>query len=262
MSESTRGDDEQRSWWTPDDRGSETPPGPARPAGAHPAAPPGDQHDPYRTPEQGGQAWGQQPTGHQPWGGTPGQPSQYGQGGQYGQDQPSEQPGQYGQDQQTYGQPGQYGQPAQYGQAPSSYGQYGQAPSYGQGQPYGQNQSYGQPVYGGAGVPVAGQAQAVLWTGIGSLAVLLFTAGILGFIPAIIALAMAPGARRQVEESQGRLQGLGQIKAGKICAWITLALTVLGLIGVVIFIAVVGSLAEAGSYESDLDFESTASLLA
>jgi hypothetical protein len=128
--------------------------------------------------------------------------------------------------------------------APPPYAQqpYGQQP-YGQ-QPYGQpgypqpgyaQPGYPQPGYAPAGPPTAGRATAVLITGIASL-VLLFSC--IGFIPAIVALVLAPGAEREIHASQGRLGGLGQVRAGRICSWITIAVTVLGLVIVGVILAV------------------------
>jgi hypothetical protein len=140
-----------------------------------------------------------------------------------------------------------YGQQA-YGQ--QAYGQqaYGQAPQYGQ-QPYGQQPQYGQPGYGvgPTGPATAGRATAVLITGIASL-VLLFSC--IGFIPAIVALVLAPGAEREINASQGRLTGLSQVRAGRICSWITIGVTVLGLIvlGVVIAISVANGSSDSYSY--------------
>jgi hypothetical protein len=145
---------------------------------------------------------------------------------------PGQQP--YGQQpQQPYGQQPQqpYGQQPQYGQQ-----QYGQ-PGYGQ-QPHGQQgyppQAYSQQGYAPTGPATAGRATAVLITGIASL-VLLFSC--IGFIPAIVALVLAPGAEREIHASQGRLTGLGQVRAGKICSWITIGVTVLGLVVLAIVIA-------------------------
>lgn len=47
-----------------------------------------------------------------------------------------------------------------------------------------------------------------------------------GVILAIVALVLAPSARREVQDSQGRLSGLGFVKAGVICSWIAVALMV------------------------------------
>lgn len=174
-----------------------------------------------------------------------GQPSyeQQGYGQQYGEQHQYGQP-QYGQPQ--YGQQG-YGQ-QQYGQQGYGEPQYGQQGQFGQ-QQFGQQQ-YGQPYQqGGYGYPPAGYGQGPGFTrpnsskattvgvlGIVSL-VTLFTCAI-GFIPAIISLAMAGGAEREIRESGGALGGEGMIKAGRICSWITLALTALAIIGVVVAVIV------------------------
>jgi hypothetical protein len=97
-----------------------------------------------------------------------------------------------------------------------------------------------------AGRPNAGGAVAVAVLGIGSL-VVLFTC-LIGFIPAIIALVMAPNARREIEQSGGRLGGEGLIQAGKICSWITLGLTALLLVVVLVaVVAIVVSVESGGS---------------
>ena len=108
-------------------------------------------------------------------------------------------------------------------------------PSYGQQPPpgYGQQQ-YGPPVttgYGAPGPSTSGRATAVLICGISSL--LLLLAGV-GFIPAVVALVLAGGAKREILESNGRLTGLDFVKAGRICSWITVALTVLAVVFIVV----------------------------
>jgi len=127
---------------------------------------------------------------------------------------------------------------------PPPPGQGGWQASPGQPPPY---PGYGYPQqYGGAPVPVArpnaGSAIAVAVFGVGSI-VVLFTC-LIGFIPAIIALVMAPGARREIEQSGGRLGGEGLIQAGKICSWITLGLTglalVLAVVGLIVAVSVGG----------------------
>lgn len=52
----------------------------------------------------------------------------------------------------------------------------------------------------------------------------------LGLVPAIVALALAPGARREIAESGGRLDGASQIRAGVICSWVTVGLVGLGIL--------------------------------
>lgn len=132
---------------------------------------------------------------------------------------------------------------------PPAYGQpppppvYGPPPGYGQAQPptYGQPQPYGYP----ASAPTSNKATTVGVLGIGSI-VLLFTCG-LGVIPAIIALAMAGGAKREIAQSDGTKGGLGLIKAGKICAWITIGLTVVAVVALVLILVALG----ATSFSSD-----------
>jgi len=48
----------------------------------------------------------------------------------------------------------------------------------------------------------------------------------IGVIASIVALALAPGAKREIAASGGALTGGGFIRAGVICAWISVALTV------------------------------------
>jgi hypothetical protein len=117
-----------------------------------------------------------------------------------------------------------YGAPLPYGQQP-----YGVPPAYGQ---------YGTPPqrYGPAPT-TSGKATAVLVLGIASL-VMLFMCG-LGLVTAIVALVMAPGAKREINESAGRLTGLGMVQAGVVCSWITLGLVVL-FVAVMLFVMMVG----------------------
>ncbi len=93
---------------------------------------------------------------------------------------------------------------------------------------------YGPPP-GYYGPTTSGRATAVLICGIASL-VLLFSC--IGFIPAIVALVLARGAQREIEESGGRLVGLSQLRAGRICSWITIAITALAIVGLVVFIII------------------------
>lgn len=76
----------------------------------------------------------------------------------------------------------------------------------------------------------SGRATAVMVLGIVSIPLLCmcFT----GVITAIVALALAPGATRDIAAADGRLGGAGQVKAGVILSWIALALAaVLVIIG-------------------------------
>lgn len=126
------------------------------------------------------------------------------------------------------------------------------SPPYGQQQPYPQGQpqqpfaqgypqqaypqtAYGQPYgapgysgYGSAAPTSSSKAVAVLVLGIASL-LLLFMCG-LGLVTSIIALVMAPGAKREIRESQGRLTGLGMVQAGVITSWVTIGLVALFIV--------------------------------
>ena len=93
-------------------------------------------------------------------------------------------------------------------------------PSPGPQDPY-PAQAYG---YGGLPLPAqtSGKATAIMVLGIVGLVMACFYG--IGLILAIVALVMAPGARREIESSGGRLVGAGQIKAGVICSWVTVGL--------------------------------------
>jgi hypothetical protein len=201
--------------------------------------------------EQGG---GQQPGsgepepgyGQQPRYGQQGQPPDFGQSPGAGQPPGAgDQPG-YGQ--QPYGQPG-YGQQQGYGQQGYEQQGYGQQ---GYGQPYGQQPP--PPGYGYAGYPVgprsSGKSITILVLGIASI-VLLFSC--IGFIPAIIALVLAPGAKREIRESEGQLTGEGMITGGVITSWVTIGLTVVGIVLFVVLL-MVGAFASDTSSSSDGDF--------
>ena len=64
----------------------------------------------------------------------------------------------------------------------------------------------------------------------------------------IVSLVLAPGAEREIHDSQGRLGGLGQVRAGKICSWITIGITVLGLVIGAIFLVIGLSSHNSSSY--------------
>ncbi|WP_432511278.1 DUF4190 domain-containing protein [Kineococcus sp. SYSU DK001] len=223
MSDNGQGDG-QRSWWEKPD--AEPTPDPYAGPGGTPA---GDAHDPYRAggspdapagshaagpteslPRYGEQSPADQPYPGQQYGNQPYANPPYGSS-QYGDQQYANQ--QYG-DQQYANQP--------YANQPYANQQYGN-------QPYPDQQyGYGQP-------PVTGMAHAVCWTAVGGL-LLSFT--FLGWIASIVALALAPGARREVLASQGAKRGLGFILAGKICAWVNLGLSVLVVLFFVLFILI------------------------
>jgi hypothetical protein len=130
---------------------------------------------------------------------------------------------------------------------------YGQQP-YPQ-QPYGQ-QLYGQQPYGGYpapyGLPVpaptSGKATTVLVLGVASL-LLVFMCG-LGLVTAIVALVMAPAAKREIHQSQGRLTGLGLVQGGVVCSWITIGLAVLVAAVIVLLLAVGTSIGGLDGYRT------------
>ena len=69
------------------------------------------------------------------------------------------------------------------------------------------------------------QAVVVLVLGLASLTVFWGVAG-------IVALVLSRGAKREVEASNGALGGAGMIRAGVICSWISIAITVLVVLAV------------------------------
>ena len=62
---------------------------------------------------------------------------------------------------------------------------------------------------------------------LGIAALVLFCCLGAGVIPAIVALVLAPGAKREIVASDGALTGLGQVKAGQIMSVIALVLAIL-----------------------------------
>ena len=68
--------------------------------------------------------------------------------------------------------------------------------------------------------------------GVGSLPAMLFCG--LGTPMAVLALVMAPSAKRQVVDAGGRFGGLGLIRAARICSVISLIIAVMMVVGVVI----------------------------
>lgn len=97
------------------------------------------------------------------------------------------------------------------------------------------NSNYSRPI------EQSGKAIAVMVLGIASLP-LLCGYGI-GLIPAIVALAMAPSARREISAANGQLGGKGFLTAGVACSWVTVGMCVTGLVigGVVAIIAAIAN---------------------
>jgi hypothetical protein len=155
--------------------------------------------------------------------------------------------------QQPYGQQpyGQQSYPQQpYPQQPYPQQPYGQQPypqpPYGQ-QPYGGYPApYGQPVPVRA--PTSGKATTILVLGVASL-MLVFMCGI-GLVTAIVALVMAPAAKREIHQSQGRLTGLGLVQGGVVCSWITIGLGVLVAAVIVLLLAVGTSIGDLDGYRT------------
>jgi hypothetical protein len=140
---------------------------------------------------------------------------------------------------QQYGQPP-YGQPP-YGQPQYSQQPYGQAP-YGQA-PYGQA-PYGQASYGyGAAAPRHPSATTALVLGIIGLAGIAFCGGV---TLVLSPFAWMTGARavREIDATQGQLDGRDQANAGRIMGIIGTVLLVLGVLGVV---ALIGLLVASSS---------------
>ena len=100
---------------------------------------------------------------------------------------------------------------------------------------HGQQPPYGYPVPSGPyhrPKETEGYAIAVLVTAVCSFFVC-------PVVPAIVALALAPTARRNIAESGGQKDGESLVTAGVIVAWCNIGLAVLGLILLVVLLAVV-----------------------
>jgi hypothetical protein len=168
---------------------------------------------------------------------VPPQAPNYGQPPAYGQ-QSTATPPVYGQQPPNYDQPP-AAQPPVYGQQPPNYGQapgaapseqpYPAQPSYSQAPAYNAQQNFAQP--SGQGAKNSSRSVIVLVLGISSL--LTFWLCFIGLLPAIAALVLAGGAKREISQSQGALEGEKLVLGGQICAIIGLALTVFAVIGTV-----------------------------
>ena len=130
--------------------------------------------------------------------------------------------------------PGYAAPPSPFGPPPTGYGAQ---PPYA-GAPYA-GSPYGAQQYGYVTPRNSGRAAAVLALGIGSL-VLMCMYGI-GVIAAIVALVLAPGAKREIRESRGYVVGEGMVKAGVICSWITVGLTAVAVVIIIIGLVVAAS---------------------
>ncbi|MGQ0844345.1 MAG: DUF4190 domain-containing protein [Sporichthyaceae bacterium] len=118
-------------------------------------------------------------------------------------------------------------------------GQWGAPPPQGSGWgppgPYG-TAGYPPPGWGPAYVQEppknTGKSVAILVLGISSLITCLV-------VPGIVALVLAPGAKREIDASHGRRTGRDLIKAGVICSWISIGLAVLALVLFTVFLALI-----------------------
>lgn len=81
----------------------------------------------------------------------------------------------------------------------------------------------------------SGMSIAVLVLGIVGL-VLACGYGI-GIIPSIVALAMAPAAKREIAAAGGQLGGAGFVKAGVVCAWVAVGMAIVVIVLVAIIAA-------------------------
>lgn len=88
------------------------------------------------------------------------------------------------------------------------------------------------------GVPPQNGGLAIAVLVLGVVGLCLICAYGIGVIPAIVSLALAPGARRQIAESEGSLTGSSFIKAGVICSWVAVGLAVVGFAAILIVVAV------------------------
>ncbi len=104
------------------------------------------------------------------------------------------------------------------------------------------------------GVPrTSGKATTVLVLGISSLVLLcaVFVFLPVSVIPAIIALVLASGAKREINQSGGALTGLGAVKAGVICSWVAIGISI-AWFALIIALFALGNVTEA-SVESTSD---------
>lgn len=78
-----------------------------------------------------------------------------------------------------------------------------------------------------SGPRTSGKATTVLVLGISSLVLLCAVFAFLpvSVVPAIVALVLASGAKREINQSDGALTGLGAIKAGVICSWVAIGIS-------------------------------------
>lgn len=133
-----------------------------------------------------------------------------------------------------------YGPPAGYGT--SGVSGYGPQPSAAPGWP----SAAGSPVptpYG----PGSGYQQETSSKAIVALVLAIGSFVVLPFVTAIAGLVLASSARREIDESGGRLTGEGLATAAKVLSWINIALCVAA---VLLFVVVLGLFAVGSSSTS------------
>jgi hypothetical protein len=96
---------------------------------------------------------------------------------------------------------------------------------------------------------------------LGIVALLMICGYGIGAIPAIIALALAPGAKREIAGSGGMVTGEGFVKAGVICSWIAVGLTVAGIVALIALLFLGAATSSTVDTSTDV-FESGVGLVA
>jgi hypothetical protein len=114
----------------------------------------------------------------------------------------------------AYGPPG-YGPPPP-GQRQAATGAAGYGPPQGQGQP-------------GWGPP-PGAVQETSSRAIVALVLAVCSFVVFPFVPAVVALFVAPQARRELAAARGRLGGEGLVRAAVVVAWVNIALSLVVLL--------------------------------
>jgi len=72
-----------------------------------------------------------------------------------------------------------------------------------------------------------------------------------GLITAIVALALAPGAKREIEQAQGRVGGGSFIKVGVILSWIAIGLFIAGVVIYVLLLVVLAITSSSVDHSSN-----------
>ncbi len=85
-------------------------------------------------------------------------------------------------------------------------------------------------------------------TAIAALVLAIVSFYVFPVIPAIVALALCPSARRNIESSGGRLTGEGLVTAAKAISWVNIALWSLIVIAVVIIAIVAAALDDTNEF--------------